>query len=263
MAGQSGAVLNVSDDSVFKRGVGVVGDRVLAQGKWLAQHRSAALVQVRDVHDASGHSGATSWYQMERLYELPWQVVSAERLAVEVLGLLARHVWCEKSETLADDWDCHLEYVQHRCEEQGVDPHDLTEWGEDVAKFYEDVQHWPSRCLVHGDPTFSNVMMNQLGAVKLIDPIPTPKYMPSVYTVDVGKVLQSMTGYETLRFGTPCIADDDEVMARLAADSQILDAARYFCLVHYVRLLRYVDDLDTRDELRRKYDRLRSRWRPS
>jgi hypothetical protein len=56
----------------------------------------------------------------------------------------------------------------------------------------------PAECLVHGDPTLSNTMLNGALELRLIDPAP-PRYgVPQLPEVDLGKLLQSAMGWEHL-----------------------------------------------------------------
>lgn len=51
--------------------------------------------------------------------------------------------------------------------------------------------------LTHGDPTIANVMFTEDGWLRLIDPRVAP-YIPSMQSVDKGKIYQSMLGWETV-----------------------------------------------------------------
>lgn len=59
-------------------------------------------------------------------------------------------------------------------------------------------------CLIHGDCTLANVMLNEVGDIRLIDPLRPEGKMPPLREVDMGKLLQSAIGWEDLlRYGTP------------------------------------------------------------
>lgn len=56
----------------------------------------------------------------------------------------------------------------------------------------------PDECLIHGDPTLSNLMVTQRRRVKMIDPAPPRAGLPQLKEVDLGKLLQSAMGWEHL-----------------------------------------------------------------
>lgn len=51
----------------------------------------------------------------------------------------------------------------------------------------------------HGDPTMSNVLVDSWGLPVWIDPKPVGRGIPARRGVDIGKVLQSLAGWERLR----------------------------------------------------------------
>lgn len=51
-------------------------------------------------------------------------------------------------------------------------------------------------CLIHGDPTLANVMLDDKLNLKLIDPAPPRFAVPQLPEVDLGKLLQSVAGWE-------------------------------------------------------------------
>lgn len=50
-------------------------------------------------------------------------------------------------------------------------------------------------CLTHGDPTVANLMCNKNAQLRLIDPR-VADFMPSFRSVDCGKIMQSLLGWE-------------------------------------------------------------------
>lgn len=97
--------------------------------------------------------------------------------------------------------------------------------------------------VIHGDPTLANVMFrkNPLTPLVICDPIVPQGKIPSHYTVDIGKMLQSAIGWENLLFGleqdnTACVA------AVFGKDPSGLEVRRgwFWCMVHLLRILPYV-----------------------
>jgi len=87
--------------------------------------------------------------------------------------------------------------------------------------------------LIHGDPTLGNTIV-QDGMAYLIDPKPPGRGIPSVASVDRGKFLQSMLGWERLKSGHWW----PEQISPLA-DLEDLDLARavWWCGVHLARIV--------------------------
>lgn len=80
-------------------------------------------------------------------------------------------------------------------------PTDEIDW---LVDFRDRFGFWPPEwvdhtpCAIHGDPTMANVLDDE-GRPVLIDPVPVGFGIPPVAHVDLGKVLQSMFGWERLR----------------------------------------------------------------
>lgn len=51
-------------------------------------------------------------------------------------------------------------------------------------------------CLIHGDPTWENCLLNEKGGLLLTDPLPPGGKIPPFREVDIGKMLQSALGWE-------------------------------------------------------------------
>lgn len=100
-----------------------------------------------------------------------------------------------------------------------------------VSRYVQD----DSFCLTHGDPTRSNVFVSEDGlSVKLIDPSPPKAYAPSYRSSDLGKILQSLLGWEQLltgrresRLRSP-FEEDDEVQLRRTL---------WWCALHLRRIV--------------------------
>lgn len=66
------------------------------------------------------------------------------------------------------------------------------------------------RCLIHGDPTWSNTMRRG-GQLVLIDPLPCKAHVPSVRAIDISKVRQSMLGWDMIRDNVDAFDDEYKV----------------------------------------------------
>lgn len=98
---------------------------------------------------------------------------------------------------------------------------------------------------IHGDPTLDNVMYSGADII-VTDPIPATAKMPALVAHDLGKMLQSVRGYEWVLAGRPVpdIAARNRMERLLLAGHTEADqqAARYFLIVHILRLLPYQDE---------------------
>lgn len=93
-------------------------------------------------------------------------------------------------------------------------------------------------CLIHGDPTLANIIETS-GIIVLIDPKPPGRGIPSFKSVDRGKMLQSLLGWELLLSGGDK-GDIDLIETQLwpfaDLDTQDLLRAVWWCIVHLRRI---------------------------
>lgn len=235
--GSSGAILDIQKHFVRKTGDGAVGERVLAQAKWLDEHRSSVVPVIFDV--------MPNGYMMERLEEVePFTLDIADLDAI--IGRLSRGVWYHQAEI-------HLSETAH-CEkmlglEKKFASHEmkLFLWEFRETAFDDDQR----RCLTHGDPTLDNVMRRS-GYFVITDPIPATPAVPDLWAVDLGKILQSLTGFEYVRYGVTPHKSTEVRPGHLLDTLDWNDRIRtvYWCVVHYLRAMPYVDDT-IHDKLRR------------
>lgn len=111
-----------------------------------------------------------------------------------------------------------LERVWHR-DPIGDRPAWRTSFG---VKYLMSIPGWvddETPCLTHGDPTVSNALRRGSQLI-LCDPAPRP-YAPEFASVDRGKLLQSLAGWETMAYGwdpvayePPRFVDDPELLSR-------------------------------------------------
>ena len=167
---------------------------------------------------------------MEKLNELPRHLIDKNKLAHEMQEKLTEHVWSQEPRVAFD-------YTAHLTKMEG-----LVGYGTFTTRFrgYLDSIDWESlrRGLVHGDPTYDNVMLRN-GEIVLIDPLPATPAVPDLVSVDIGKMLTSVMGFELIRYGDrtfvdaqlPYIIDENEYRASL-----------YWCAVHFLRAIPYVEE---------------------
>lgn len=99
--------------------------------------------------------------------------------------------------------------------------------------------HLTAPCLTHGDCTVSNLGRRENGGRLLVmDPLPPRPYIPERREVDMGRILQSACGWETLVYG-------DDVVDFDPPDFWFVDYLRrpalWWCGVTALRIARHED----------------------
>jgi len=236
--GSSGARITCVGDHAFKWGDdSQVIERLHSQARWLQLHEMGVVPHVREVRPKG--------YVMDRLREVDRSMPYFDETWMQMINCL-RLVW--SGEPIAKpDWTAHGEKVGRLCK---------TYLGTGAAVILVALRlevDWDAvpHCLTHGDPTFDNVMLNDSNHLVLIDPLPGTPAVPDVRAVDIGKILQSVVGWERARYGEPGLtADPDDVLNSVCHDDENeRRAAWYWCAVHLLRAMPYVDE-GTRYELR-------------
>lgn len=226
--GSSGAVVEIFEHHVIKSGQGVVGTRVIQQAQWLKRNLDACLPVVFDV-------GPTS-YMMEHLDEVePYSLTVADLDAI--IGRLARGVWLHEPEVTFSPKQ-HIEKIDKL---KPYASNVMWEFLLDARRAaFDQRQRW---CLTHGDPTLDNVM-RRMGFFVITDPIPATHAVPDLWAVDLGKILQSLVGFELARYGEsrhdPIAVKPHHLLNTLQEPDRI--RAVYWCVVHLMRAMPYVDD---------------------
>jgi len=174
---------------------------------------------------------------MEELDPLEWTAVRSKGyIFTEMLNALTL-VWGRPTQRKLGDVlkMAHADYMRSR-------------WG----PYHRRMGRWlyalidlPVTCVerIHGDPTVENVMQRD-GRVVLIDPLPANEYIPPIVAVDVGKMLQSVFGYEEhLRPDEPGLDLDDRMSIAKGLTGTFTRndelVARYFFCAHIARLIPY------------------------
>lgn len=221
--GSSGATITIRNSYVAKKGEPRVGE----QGRWLLLHRSGHLPTIQ--------STSTYSYTMERLAERgPTSLYEGRRCLGAMYTALNNSVWMRPAEVKMD-WPAHLAKLGAIAD--GDYLHRLTDTAERID--------WDSlpTCLTHGDPTWDNVMFRD-DTMVLIDPLPATTAVPDIRAVDLGKMMQSVVGFEGARYGaihTLCDVEPHDVEALCANANEWL-AAQYWCAVHLLRAVPYMDE---------------------
>jgi hypothetical protein len=84
------------------------------------------------------------------------------------------------------------------------------------------------------------------GEPVIIDPLPPQMYMPEYRAVDIGKLLQSILGYEEIKYGSTRglkYSRSENLTGTLWKNLNVphseMAASAWFCFAHCVRLLPY------------------------
>jgi hypothetical protein len=127
--------------------------------------------------------------------------------------LLADQVWCRQAFPVSNDiiWtDCLKDY--------GLT---VPDWA--VPKHF---------CLAHGDPTISNTLSRGRNIV-LCDPRPPRNYIPQCAETDMGRILQSYFGWESVAYGAP---ETRYAAPYFFKSTGLLRSARFWCGAAAVRI---------------------------
>lgn len=228
----SGAHVLVRGPVALKYGTGAVGARVGQQREYIQHFRRLGCIRLPRVL-----AGGSNWYLMERLHEVPvadtrqikedyaWSILTVLRATVWPRILVGRHV----------NLGAHYHYLN------SLRPH-AGDVNIDHLLHVADRIYWGSLtpAMTHGDTTFDNLMARDSGQFVLIDPLPpyVDERIPFLQVTDIGKIIQSLMGYEDIKYGRPL--QPGNVMRFLdCIDKEERGAALYMAGVHFARLLSY------------------------
>lgn len=232
MKATSGAHIFKAGGRVIKIGSGEVGKRVHTQAHYCRRFDPAAFPVIHQIFPRG--------CVMERLEDYTY----GTRYVADVTRLLREFVWTHPSNS-EPDWHAHLTYIMNRVETAapGYAPR--------VADFFYAAKMEKRnlrRCQVHGDPTYDNMMQRGRDAI-LIDPLPPYAHgeMPELAAVDIGKIMQSLIGYEAVKYGSSPYSGTSrnenftELHDHLAPENLEDEwvAAHWFLITHIVRLIPY------------------------
>lgn len=101
-------------------------------------------------------------------------------------------------------------------------------WREKLQVFGIQIPSWykeTESCLVHGDPTISNALMRD-GDLILCDPRPPRDFIPQCRETDMGRILQSLFGWESVAYGFNSINYEEPHFMK---DEYLRKAALFWC----------------------------------
>ena len=236
IVGTSGAIIVLHKTHVVKfapRGaIQQVGDRIEAQARFMGMLGDKVCPKVFTTFPGG--------FTMERC-EQPNHGIKLEYAMWRALGVLSANVWTPVK--TSPPWlDMHRLYITPRINRYTPEHLEaMTRAMEQVAN--ETVaEDWSG--LIHGDPTFDNLLVRK-GHYIITDPLPPSAGMPPLRTVDIAKVMQSLLGYEEIKYRGKVSFIRSKRDPWEVGDSIIplsareWYAVRYFTAVHLVRLLPY------------------------
>jgi hypothetical protein len=230
LRGTSGARIVIHDTFVIKQG----DRRVGSQGRWLLENDSLHFPAVYDVWDEK--------YTMERLVPLDVELIDVSAAARKIVALLDRSVWTRRPRVQLNPDDLYARVMEsiklYAPEYKTIGTQVCNEIIRNACRLRAK--------RVHGDPTIDNLMLRQkTGELVIIDPLPATPYAPDLLAVDLGKILQSASGWEAIRYGfdgrCETLSEVDYLIKDLYGPLEA-DAAMQFTFVHVVRALPYLSD---------------------
>lgn len=239
--GYSGANITIMDEYVTKTGKGMVNQAQLCLMLYPVTPKAYSWYQ--NEHE-DGEGNREEFYRMEKLEEP--ENCRAENLLVQMFEILKATVWSRNIIPTGAGWIPHLtDFVK------GLDIEfkPLEPLFDKMAIPHHDCS------LIHGDPTLSNVMFRQgrtYDQLCIVDPIQPTGKIPSFWTVDVGKLLQSAIGWEYQTLGwrydrSECVSAVLNMVGThhsggtVGANEALRREVWFWCMVHCLRILPYVD----------------------
>lgn len=253
--GSSGArIVDNGDGTVTKLDTEVTGGRVRDQGVWLVFYQ---LHRPEWRHLPRVSVVLQNGYIMEKLHTRSWQVYGEFELG-QVSAALAAELWREPPHARIDRV-AHAAYVAKLLGD--VDRADLVESLTDITpELRWDVIH---SCLTHGDAIIDNlVYRSSAGSLVeddlysgktgveeptpvLLDPIPATSALPDILASDVGRLVQSASGYESIihdtgfwRMTSYDVARSAYSRVNVPLTDDEFTLTLYFALIHTLRGLR-------------------------
>lgn len=258
--GPSGARIVISDKVTFKYDTDETNSRVREQGIWLQTTPVRGIKSAPEVF-----SILPDGYEMETLHQDVLTEINVEERVRKTLHVLRDQWWSEKptgpsiwiGDHLSDfSPRAHTRYVARLA--RLVNCRDLVK---PLGALCDRIDwHDLERGLTHGDPIVDNTLWRAkttrfsdtpvIRQLVLIDPIPPTVVIPSLVCVDVGRLIQSVVGYEQARYGVPSIDPVKGTSQRLDRVNDLLNealvefnlnearAALYWSVIHMMRGVR-------------------------
>lgn len=222
--------------------VGKYGGNSSSQAEWLEQHPSPLVPHVHKRAWIDTEQG----YIMEKLLEPHYQDWDHERTLLELFNLLEQHVWSQPGRLAFRPLKTlhKVGMVMRKYDVKCADGYALPLG---FTTIWAGIK-WGSlkTCQTHGDPTFDNIMVrpNIAEELVLVDPIPATPEVPHLRAVDTGKLLQSIIGYEAVKYGPEsrwvCRAMP-QTLKRLIDDQNEWHATVLWCIIHLLRCIPYIE----------------------
>lgn len=237
--GASGATFTFGVYVVDKRHP-TATDRIREQARWLEENASPAVPRLANPTTLSEERDPHE-YSMERLFTPPPQLLNHGAVLSEMLRQLNEHVWARPA-VVAPNWGATYEKILRLLTYLPED--EYLSVGKNLLQLFHLVRESKlEACLTHGDPTFDNVMVREAtGELVLVDPIPATPAVPDLRSVDTGKILQSIVGWERVRYGRDqaFVTGISALRMRIPLDVE-WEATVMWCAVHLLRTLPYHD----------------------
>lgn len=198
--GASGARIIIGRKFTTKLDVERTGTFVRDQGEWLTKFPQVTMLP--RVQHILAHG-----YVMETL-SVPTLPDDTLHLVGHVMAELRTQLWSKPSSGLPFDWQTHRSYVSNLLKDVQPDRASRSELDHVMRKFASRVDFDSlQRGQTHGDCIVDNVAYRaregsttgQLDLV-VLDPIPASYALPPLRAVDVGRLIQSAIGYESVRY---------------------------------------------------------------
>jgi hypothetical protein len=219
MIGLSSSVVEVHDSHAVKYCTTDDCATVRYQGMWLASQTCKSLPQVHTVTERA--------YTMERLYP-PGDVTIFEALSalheVHRLERTSNEARLDRAK-LQDRLNENFSLVQD-------EPHLAHQIANEVRLYQQAV--------THGDPTYENMMRREDRSLVLIDPLAPTPIAPSDIAVDIGKMMQSVSGWSQIVYPNEKHVQWTLMSFCYALPADVYSAAVTWIPVHLARTIRYV-----------------------
>lgn len=184
-------------------------------------------------------------YVMERLVDNSVAVLhNVDHHLMRVRRLLAGVIWHRRpfSEQHRLWYDKIVSYCIDVLEEHGFPEEGIK----DFLRIWNLQTYHTEECAIHGDPTLDNVLVRPVSApardpLVLTDPLPPDDRIPNDRAVDLGKLLQSALGWESVRRGKGWPTDTRHRVKVVLDGEDYKTACRswFWCLIHFIRILPY------------------------
>lgn len=194
---------------------------------------------------ASGNSGSQLFHAVvktgpECLQEGAYCQMLGRKIAPIVYGLLPDGYVMEKLGKASKTADLlqkiNIALTYHVWTRPSVN-YDVT--GQDYRDYHKklgiEIPTWaiPTEfCMTHGDPTVSNAMTRGSHLV-MCDPRPPRFYVPQCQEADMGRIIQSYFGWETIAYGEPFV--DYELPSFMKYD-RFRNKAAFWCAAAVMRI---------------------------